>query len=181
MNAVTFAEARPAAGTPFTVADLDQMPDDDRRHELFDGALVVSPRPVIAHQWVATRLASVLLMVCPDDLGVVAEPVLQITQETELAPDIVVVHVDQAIGAKLTTPPLLVVEVRSPSTAVIDLSRTNTVYETFGVPSYWVVDPRASQARADRLRVAGWSLRPGGEDDADRHAGAAVPGDYHPG
>ncbi len=49
------AEARPAAGTPFTVADLDATPDDGRRYQLLDGVLVVSPRPVIAHQWVATR------------------------------------------------------------------------------------------------------------------------------
>jgi hypothetical protein len=49
MSAVTFAEAGHAAGTPFTVADLDRTPDDGRRYELLDGSLVVSPRPVIAH------------------------------------------------------------------------------------------------------------------------------------
>ena len=145
MSAVTFAEARSAAGTPFTVADLDRTPDDGRRYELLDGVLVVSPRPVIAHQWVATRLASVLLMACPEDLGVVAEPALQLSRKTELAPDIVVVRVDQAQGAKFTTPPLLVVEVRSPSTALIDLNRKKAVYEKFGVPSYWIVNPDQPQ------------------------------------
>jgi hypothetical protein len=69
MSAVTFAEAGHAAGTPFTVADLDRTPDDGRRYELLDGSLIVSPRPVIAHQWVATRLTGVLLMACPEDLG----------------------------------------------------------------------------------------------------------------
>jgi Uma2 family endonuclease len=36
---------------------------------------------------------------------------------------------------------LLVVEVRSPSTALIDLNRKKAVFEKFGVPSYWIVDP----------------------------------------
>jgi len=141
MSAVTFAEATPAAGVPFTVADLDRTPDDGRRYELLDGSLVVSPRPTTVHQWVATKLAGVLLAACPEELGVVAEPALQLTSKTELAPDLVVVRTSQVGGAKFTEPPLLVVEVRSPSTALIDLSRKKAVYEKFGVPSYWIVDP----------------------------------------
>jgi hypothetical protein len=31
MSVVTIAEAWPAAGHPFTVADLDRIPDDSRR------------------------------------------------------------------------------------------------------------------------------------------------------
>jgi hypothetical protein len=30
---------------PFTVADLEEMPDDGRRYELIDGELLVSPAP----------------------------------------------------------------------------------------------------------------------------------------
>ena len=50
MSVVTIAEAWPAAGRPFTVADLDRIPDDGRRYELLDGALIVSPRPTTVHQ-----------------------------------------------------------------------------------------------------------------------------------
>jgi hypothetical protein len=39
------AVAWPAGGRPFTVADLDRMPDDGHRYELLDGALIGSPRP----------------------------------------------------------------------------------------------------------------------------------------
>ena len=141
MSTMIFAEARPAAGVPFTVADLDRTPDDGRRYELLDGAIVVSPRPAIAHQRVGFRLAYVLEAACPQGLTVVPEPAVRLTGATELAPDIVVTRTDQATGMKLTEPPLLVVEVRSPRTALIDLSRKKGVYETFGVPSYWIVDP----------------------------------------
>ena len=44
-------------------------------------------------------------------------------------------------GVRLTSPPLLTVDVRSPSTALIDLNRKKSTYEKFGVPSYWIVDP----------------------------------------
>jgi hypothetical protein len=43
MSVVTIAEAWPAAGRPFTVAELDRMPDDGRRYELLDGVSVRSP------------------------------------------------------------------------------------------------------------------------------------------
>ena len=48
---------------------------------------------------------------------------------------------DQIGGAKFTEPPLLVVEIRSPSTALVDLNRKKAAYERFGIPSYWVVHP----------------------------------------
>jgi hypothetical protein len=43
MGVVTIAEAWPTVSRPFTVYDLDRMPDDGRRHELVDGVLFVSP------------------------------------------------------------------------------------------------------------------------------------------
>jgi hypothetical protein len=34
---MTKVEAWPDAGSPFTVAELDRMPDDGRRYELLEG------------------------------------------------------------------------------------------------------------------------------------------------
>jgi Uma2 family endonuclease len=145
MSVVTIAEAWPAAGRPFTVADLDRMPDDGRRYELLDGALVASPRPTTVHQVVAGRLYGFLSSECPDDLCVVPEPAVELGPQTEFDPDLVVVRMDQIGGAKFTEPPLLVVEIRSPSTALIDLNRKKAAYERFGVPSYWIVNPDPPQ------------------------------------
>jgi Uma2 family endonuclease len=140
MAAVTIADW-PPAGQPFTVAEFDRLPNDGRRYELLDGVLVVSPRPTTVHQYVAFRLASLLDRACPGDLCVLPEPAVELDPFSELAPDLVVVHLDEVGGAKLTAPPLLVAEVRSPSTAMIDLGRKKAAYERFGVPSYWVVNP----------------------------------------
>jgi Uma2 family endonuclease len=141
MNAVTIDEAWPGFGRAFTVAELDRMPDDGHRYELMDGVLVVSPRPTTVHQYVAMRLASQLDRACPEDLCVVPEPAVQLDPQTEFDPDLVVVPLDEVGDAKFTAPPLLVVEIRSPSTALFDLNRKKAEYEKFGVPSHWIVDP----------------------------------------
>jgi Uma2 family endonuclease len=67
---------------------------------------------------------------------------------------------DQIGGAKFTEPPLLVVEIRSPSTALIDLNRKKAAYERFGVPSYWIVNPDPPQPELTvfELRAGGYAL-----------------------
>jgi Uma2 family endonuclease len=105
------------------------------------GVLVVSPRPTPAHQVVAFTLASLLAQACPKAWQVVPEPAVLIGPDTELVPDVVVAGRDQLAGSKITEPPVLVAEVRSPSTALIDLNRKKAAYERFGVGSYWVVVP----------------------------------------
>ena len=146
MSAVTFGEPHANAGLPFTVDELDRLPNDGRHYELLDGVLVASPRPTTIHQFAAFQLGKILDDACPQDLCVMLEPAVQLTATTtEFAPDLVVVPVDEVGDAKFTRPPLLVVEIRSPSTAIIDLNRKKAAYERFGVPSYWIVDPNPTQ------------------------------------
>jgi Uma2 family endonuclease len=154
MSVVSIAEAWPSPGKPFTVAELDRMPDDGHRYELLDGVLVVSPRPTPAHQVVAFTLATMLDRASPPEWQVVPEPAVMVSHDTEFAPDIVVVARDQLSGTKITQPPVLAVEIRSPSTALIDLNLKKAAYERFGVPSYWVVipDPGKPELIAFELR-----------------------------
>ncbi len=141
MGAVSIADAWPPTGRPFTVDDLDRMPDDGRRYELLDGVLVVSPRPTTVHQLAATRLTVALHATCPDGLCVIFEPAVQLSRNTEFDPDIVVVRAKDVGGAKFTAPPLLAVEVRSPSTAMVHLNLKKAAYERFGAGSCWIADP----------------------------------------
>jgi Uma2 family endonuclease len=60
---------------------------------------------------------------------------------TELIPDLTVVRRAVLAEVRLTEPPLLAVEVRSPSTAVFDMNTKKAVYERFGITSCWVVVP----------------------------------------
>ena len=55
---------------------------------------------------------------------------------------------DQLLGAaKVTEPPLLVVEVQSPSTALIDLNVKKAAYERFGIGAYWIAVPDPAEPR----------------------------------
>ena len=166
MSVVSIAEAWPAPGKPFTVAELDRMPDDGHRYELLDGALAVSPRPTPAHQVVAFTLATALDRACPPQWQVVPEPAVTVSGNTEFAPDIAIVERDQLSGTKITKPPVLVVEVRSPSTALIDLNAKKAAYEQFGVESYWVVVPDR-----DKPELIVFELHAGRYEEAARVSG----------
>jgi len=144
MRAVTIANAWPKPGEPFTVDDLERMPDDGRRYELIDGMLIVSPAANMAHQRVAFLLGMQLEDACPDDLVVFGAAVnVRFSLRSALEPDVVVASVADAEGARvrLTSTPLLVAEVLSPDSVLRDLNLKKAAYERFGIPSYWVVDP----------------------------------------
>jgi Uma2 family endonuclease len=157
MVAMSIAEAWPPAGPLFTVDEPDRMPDDGRRYELLNGVLIVSPRPRLLHQEVAVELAVELREACPPYLRVIPEPAVMMTRMTEFDPAIVVIRRELPHEAKVTEPPLLIVEVCSPSTALIDLNRKRAAYEQFGVPSYWIIDPDP-----DRPELTVFQLCPGG-------------------
>ncbi|HEY2641659.1 MAG TPA: Uma2 family endonuclease [Streptosporangiaceae bacterium] len=154
--------AWPAAGQPFTVDELDLMPDDGRRYELLDGVLIVSPRPRVIHQEVAAELTMQLRALCPPDLRVIPEPAVQLTKITEFDPDIVVIRQEHIRDTKIMAPPLLIVEVRSPSTALIDLNRKKSAYAKFGVPSYWIVNPDPDRPELTVFELEGSEYREAG-------------------
>jgi Uma2 family endonuclease len=141
MGAVTLTSDWAPADGPLTVADLERTPADGRRYELVDGVLIVSPAPAVTHQLVMLSLAVELRAVCPPDLEVVPGPGLRMSGTTELIPDLVVERRADLMDIRLTEPPVLVVEVRSRSTAVFDMNTKKAVYERFGIELYWIVVP----------------------------------------
>jgi Uma2 family endonuclease len=129
-------------GRPFTADDLDQMPDDGHRYELLDGTLLVSPAPTRPHQTVVGALFALLWVACPEGMEALPAPfAVRLGEDTEFQPDILIARSDDLTMANLPAPPLLAVEVRSPSTALIDLNLKRAAYERHAVPSYWIVDP----------------------------------------
>ena len=131
-------------GRPFTVDDLEAMPDDGNRYELIDGMLVVSPAPGMRHQKILLKLAVALDAVCPDGLHVFPAPfAVRTSATTELQPDVLVAREADLTEKLLPVAPVLAVEVLSPSSVINDLNNKKAAYERMGVPSYWVVDPQA--------------------------------------
>src|SRR5215470_14714887 len=99
-------------GRPFTVHDLEAIPDDGNRYELIDGALLVSPAPSTNHGIVVVELAFRLRAVCPADMRVFVAPfAVRPNADTELQPDLVVARRDDLMPWGLPVAPLLTVEV----------------------------------------------------------------------
>lgn len=146
MSVVTITDAWPGHGQPFTVSDLDRMPDDGHRYELLDGTLIVSPATGPAHQRVVVVLTTLLELASPEHLIVFPNVGVRTGPQSALEPDIVVTRASDVSGARLARPPLLVADILSPDSALRDLNLKKGAYERFGVPSYWVVDPRPGEA-----------------------------------
>ncbi|MBB5957767.1 Uma2 family endonuclease [Saccharothrix tamanrassetensis] len=130
-------------GRPYTVYDLEGMPDDGHRYELIDGALLVSPAPGLRHQRMGLLLALALEQVCPQGLVVVQAPfAVRVSESIELQPDVLVARESDLTDRLLPVAPVLAVEVLSPSSVIADLNYKKAVYERIGVPAYWVLDPQ---------------------------------------
>ncbi|MBV9313380.1 MAG: Uma2 family endonuclease [Pseudonocardia sp.] len=131
-----------SASTPFTVYDLEGMPDDGRRYEVIDGELLVSAAPGLPHQIVVLRLGRLLDDACPDELCTLVAPfAVQPDTSTEVQPDVLVARFADLTMKNLPTGPLLAVEVLSPSGRLIDLNLKRAAYEKMLTPSYWIIDP----------------------------------------
>jgi Uma2 family endonuclease len=129
-------------GRPFTVDDLEFMPDDGNVYELIDGVLIVSPTPGRRHQRALVRVAELLDDACPDELAVLWPPfVVRPDDWTELRPDVQVAWDEDLRGELVLDAPALVVEILEPTTALNDLNNKKAAYERMGVPSYWLLDP----------------------------------------
>ena len=129
-------------GRPFTVDDLEGMPDDGNRYELIDGMLLVSPAPGWSHQEMGFALGVQLRTLCPRDLRVLLAPfAVQTAFDSEVQPDVIVTRYSDLTPKNLPVAPLLAVEVLSRSTRLVDLNLKKAHYERIGVASYWVLDP----------------------------------------
>ena len=129
-------------GRPFTVRDLEAMPDDGHRYELIDGVLIVTPAPGWHHQEGLGELFVQLRAACPRGLRVLAAPfAVQPDEHNEVQPDILVTRFDDLTPRNLPVAPLLAVEFLSPSTRLHDRNTKKAAYERMGAASYWLVNP----------------------------------------
>lgn len=134
-----------SVSTPFTYRDYARLPDD-RRFEVIEGKLFLTPAPRTSHQRICGELFAALREhVRHHDLGeVLIAPCDVVLSETNvLQPDILFVRRDRLsiIGEKyVSAAPDLLVEVLSPRTKTRDRKLKFRLYARFGVPELWVAD-----------------------------------------
>ncbi|MFF0264247.1 Uma2 family endonuclease [Kribbella sp. NPDC004536] len=128
------------------------------RYEVADGRLLVTGPQPPAHQTAVLALMVQLKQACPPDLLVAVDSIdFRPTLNTSLRPDVLVCH--RTPTSLLTTPPLLAVEVLSPTTRTTDVVLKRTLYETHGVPSYWLLDPTTQELTILSLTPTGYTCQ----------------------
>jgi Uma2 family endonuclease len=133
-----------------TYEDYLALPNDGKRYEIHDGELSVTPAPTFRHQQVVARLLGMLRAhVEANDLGeVVPAPITVVLADTSIVePDIIYLAKTRlnivSAGGTVDGGPTLAVEILSPSTARNDRQTKKQLFERYGVPYYWIVDPDA--------------------------------------
>ena len=160
------------------------------RYETVHGELIVTPGPGHAHQWVTLEVAGELrTYLAREPVGVVLTSPADVSwgrQDVLVQPDVFVMptaHARGALGEEGWTAVrhlLLAVEIVSPSSARVDRFRKRRLYQSQGVPTYWVIDaqrgeaevwtPDAELPRVERERLA-WHPEGAGEPFAFDLAG----------
>ena len=129
-----------------TFSDLQRLPEDGPRYELYDGELWEMPSPTLRHQVCAGRCYRLLADYADRTDGLAAPAPLDIvfSEYNVVQPDVVffsaarkgLINWDKPIR----NAPDLVVEAISPSTERNDRGRKLRMFTRYRVPEYWILE-----------------------------------------
>jgi Uma2 family endonuclease len=150
----------------WTYRDLEGLPQDGRRYEIFDGELIVSPGPNLAHQAILGNLYAALraqlqergiAMVFFAPFDVILEPT-KVVQ-----PDLFAVRHERRKDAVkmhgIVAAPDLAIEILSPSSRAHDRVRKRRFYARNRIREYWLVDPEVQTVEVLELIEGGLTYR----------------------
>jgi Uma2 family endonuclease len=120
------------------------------RFELIDGVAYAMSAPGTEHQQISMILSAQLFnhfegktcrpFAAPFDVRLFYEE--DESDDTVVQPDLVVVCDPEKLGKEgCHGAPNLVIEILSPSNTAIEMHRKMGLYQSAGVPEYWVIDP----------------------------------------
>jgi Uma2 family endonuclease len=162
----------PADGA-WTWDDLQAIPDDAHHHyELIEGQILMVPSPDLRHQDCVGNLFVALRAAAPRDLNVVLSPFDFVPEPTMvLQPDVLVIRRGTDDAKRTVKPPVLAIEVLSPSSRTTDRVTKRELYARFGVAHYWIVDPEMPSIVALQLRDSDY-VEVGAAEGADEFEAA---------
>lgn len=135
--------------------EIRNRPGDHTRFELLDGEVLVTPSPAPVHQEIVAALTVLLRPRVPARWSVLPGPLDVVLQtddgDTVLQPDLLIGHRERLTAQGHDGPPVLVVEVLSPTTWQRDLGGKMAAYAQSGVEHYWVIAPTAPSLTVYRL------------------------------
>jgi Uma2 family endonuclease len=150
------------AAKPVTADELDQFPDDGKRREIIGGELYVTPAPTPTHQEISSHLQFCLYqeIVLTGAGKVYAAPLdVRFSNLDQVQPDLLAIRQDRlniARGKFVQGSPDIVVEILSPSNPHYDVVEKKRLYEHYGVPEYWIVDPKLRKLTVYQLTAGSY-------------------------
>ncbi len=142
---------------PRTLLEVFKMLPEGTRAELIDNSLFMSPAPTIIHQEVSGNLLTAILPhVLKMKLGkAFAAPVdVYLSGKNAFQPDIIFVSTENKSIIKtdgIYGAPDLIIEILSPGSKKLDLTKKKDAYEKAGVKEYWIVDPETKESIGHQL------------------------------
>jgi Uma2 family endonuclease len=130
----------------YTYDDYLKTPDD-KRYELIEGELYLTPSPITNHQRISRKIEFMLeKFVTENDRGEIFDAPYDVyfDDENVVQPDILFISKERLniIGEKnLQGAPDLVIEILSENSAYRDIIQKKKLYAKYGVKEYWIVVP----------------------------------------
>ena len=129
------------------------------RYEIIDGELCMTPSPSPRHQEISGNLFEIIRhFLRSNPLGKVFDAPCDVVLSKDpiqvVEPDLLFVskeHLSIITEKNIQGIVDLTVEILSPSTATADRRVKHSIYERFGVPEYWIVDPETETVQVFRL------------------------------
>lgn len=149
----------------YTYADYAKWPEGER-WELINGELYVMAAPSRLHQEIVLELASQLLQhlrgsfcrpyIAPFDVRLPKHDEADDKIDTTVQPDIAVICDPSKLDDKgCRGAPDWIIEVISPSSAIMDMEKKLRLYEQHGVKTYWIIHPTDQWLMVYRLGADG--------------------------
>lgn len=154
MSAVPRQPGSGYAGLRLTAEEFLALGETSERYELVDGVVCMSPKPSPRHQRALRLLQRQFEAFIDSNPGFDYYPDVDIRFDSRhvYAPDICCFRPGRvsSLDATIDVPPDLIVEILSPGSKAIDLTRKRADYGRFGVGEYWVLDPQSGGVRCFR-------------------------------
>lgn len=127
--------------------------------EFIDGEIYLQASPSTIHQRISRKISTIFDIyfsgkdcepfIAPFDIILSNE---EMRYKNKVVPDISVICDKSGLNDKnYVGVPDLILEILSPSTAWVDISKKLGLYQSFGVKEYWIISPKNSNAQVFNL------------------------------
>jgi Uma2 family endonuclease len=157
---------------PRTIMEVFKMLPEGTLAEIINGSIFMSPSPTTRHQVILRQLAFVIFDFIKHkrkgaEIFFSPYDVFLDEHSNAVQPDIVLVSAENKSIIKedaIHGIPDMLIEILSPSNEDHDLVRKKDLYEKFGVPEYWIINPETKE-------TVGFFLKDGKYRESGHYAG----------